>query len=137
MDWKECNEKKLVKKIGPDQPLIDSLKETSNNKAKSAAMLNLTETTSSSILSLYYDSLRELLEAIAIKNGFKIYNHECYSCFLKEVLKKVKISEEYDSIRKLRNSLNYYGKKLSLDEAKTTINDIKKLINLCKEMLKP
>jgi len=136
MDWEECNKKKLIRKIHVDEGLIYSLTECSKDKSFSASLLNLNERTSSSIIILYYDSLRELLEALAIKNQYKIYNHECYVYFLKEILKEEKFSEIYDRIRKVRNSLIYYGRKLSLEETETIIKDIKLLIEKFKKLLK-
>jgi hypothetical protein len=136
MDWKECNEKRLVKKISVDLELVNSLKQTSKDKFASASLLELNETTASSIITLYYDSLRELLEAIAIMQGYKIYNHDCYSCFLAEILSEKDLSDRFDPIRKLRNSINYYGKRLSLEEAKTIIDDIKESIKKSKDILK-
>lgn len=134
MDWKECVEKRLAKKIHVDAALIISLKETSKNKSISASSLEISEVTASSIITLYYDSLRELLEALAVKHGYKIYNHECYACFLKSVLDQEEIADVYDRIRKTRNAINYYGRKISVEEAKTTVADIKNLIDQCKKL---
>ncbi|MBS3102603.1 hypothetical protein J4458_04095 [Candidatus Woesearchaeota archaeon] len=135
MDWKECVERRLAKKIHADIALINSLKETSKNKSISAASLEISEVTSSSVITLCYDSLRELLEALAIKHCYKIYNHECYTCFLKSVLSEEEIADAYDRIRKIRNAINYYGRKISIEEAEATIGEIKNLINLCKRLL--
>jgi len=135
MDWKECNEKRLVKKIMADFDLINSLSESSNKKYKSASLLTLNDITYSSVISLYYDSLREILEAITIGKGYKIYNHECYGCFLKELLQLKELAEDFDSARKIRNGMNYYGQKISLPEARIVIADMKKLIEKCRGML--
>jgi hypothetical protein len=136
MDWEECMKKRIVKKINIDEELINSLIQTSKNKSISGGLLDLNETTSCSIISLYYDSLRELLEALSVKNGYKIYNHEGYTYFLKEVLHKEKVSNAFDGIRKIRNGINYYGKQYPLSDSKIIIKDIKELINKCKLLLK-
>lgn len=75
MDWEECNERGLVKGVSIDNDLVESLKTSSKKRLSSAHMLAINSTTASSVVSLCYESLRELLEALAIKNGFKIYNH--------------------------------------------------------------
>ena len=136
MDWEECNKKRLVRKMHVDVELIRSLIKCSDDKFFSASLLNFNKKTCSSIIVLYYDSLRELLEALAIKNKYKIYNHECYVSFLKEVLMEERFSEIYNKIRKVRNSLNYYGKNISLEETEIIIKDIKLLIKRCKKLLK-
>ncbi|MFH1365714.1 MAG: hypothetical protein ABIH28_03965 [archaeon] len=127
MDFDECLKKKIAKKVEEDKGLIASLIKTSQNKLYSEKKLELNDVTSSSKISLLYDSLRELLEALAIKNGYKIYNHECYTHFLKEILKESSKGDEFDELRKIRNSINYYAKDISVEEAKDVLERIRKL----------
>lgn len=127
MDWKECKDKRLVKDISLDKNLIYSLVDSSRKKLESNERLDLDDTTASSKVSLAYDSLREILEALAIRKGFKVYNHECFSCFLHEVCNERFFAGEFDKFRKIRNQINYYGKDLSPKEAKLIIIGILKL----------
>jgi hypothetical protein len=127
MDWRECNQKRIIKEVSIDLDLIESLKKTSENKLISGEKLELSEITSSSKIILVYDSLREILEALALGNKFKIYNHECYVAFLKEILNKSEIGEEFNELRKIRNDINYYGKEIDVINAKWIINRIKNL----------
>lgn len=127
MDWEECCNKRIAKSIKPDVDIINSLTKSSENKLESESKLIMSDVTASSKLSLAYDSLRELLEALVIKNGYKIYNHECYSAFLKEILEKSDKGDEFDDIRKIRNAVNYYGKHISTEEANEIIISIKNL----------
>jgi hypothetical protein len=133
MDWEECNLKKLVKKVMPDVNLIESLKKSSQKKIESSNRLKIDEVTSSSILSICYESLRELLEALSLSKGFKIYNHECYAAFLKEIMQAEKLSILFDRFRKLRNRINYYGKEISPADAKQVKEEIIDLINKIKK----
>ena len=134
MDWKECNDNKLVKNVSVDHNLIASLLKSADKKLKSQSMLPLDETTASSKVTLTYDALREYLEAVSIENSFKIYNHECYCSFLKEVLDKSELGDQFNEFRKVRNSINYYGKDISIDEAKPLIKDMIEFIGKLKEL---
>ncbi len=127
MDFDECIKKRIAKEVKEDKELISSLIKTSQNKLDSEKKLELSEVTSGSKISLLYDSLRELLEALAIKNGYKIYNHECYTYFLKEILNESIKGAEFDELRKIRNSINYYAKDISVEEAKEVLERIRKL----------
>ena len=80
--------------------------------------------TAVTIVSIYYDALREILEALAIKNNLKIYNHDCFCAFLKEILKDSNLGEDFDRFRQIRNKINYYGKAVSKAEAKELIEDM-------------
>ena len=128
MDWEECCNKRIVKSVKLDADMMDSLTKSSENKLESESKLIMSDVTASSKLSLAYDSLRELLEALAIKNGYKIYNHECYSAFLKEIIGESSKGDEFDDIRKVRNAVNYYGKYITTEEANEIITMIKNLI---------
>ena len=124
MDWQECKDKKLVKSVSIDESLINSLVKSGENKLKTNKRIELDETTASTKVSIVYESLREVLEALAMKKGFKIYNHECFCSFLDEVLKDKTYSLKFDKFRKLRNQINYYGKETSTREAKIIIKEI-------------
>lgn len=127
MDFNGCLKKRIAKEVQEDKELIVSLIKTSQNKFDSENKLELNEITSSSKISLSYDSLRELLESLAIKNGYKIYNHECYTYFLKEILNESIKGDEFDELRKIRNKINYYAKDISVEESKEIIGRIRKL----------
>ena len=128
LDWAGCNKKGMVKKISPDNNLILSLLDSSSKKLKVQDILPLNKLTSSSKISLAYDGLRILLEALSIKKGFKIYNHECYTAFLIEILNESTLAESFDKIRKLRNAINYYGKDFLPEESSDIVSEIKSLI---------
>jgi len=127
MDWEDCCNKRIAKSVKPDVEMIKSLTKSSKNKLESESKLNMNDVTASSKLSLAYDSLRELLEALTLNNGYKVYNHECYSAFLKEIIKESYTADEFDDIRKIRNAVNYYGKEISVEEANEIITKIKNL----------
>lgn len=122
MDFISCARNRLIKQIIPDNNLIISLIQSSDKKLKSQKKLELDDDTASSKISLAYDALRELLEALAISKGYKIYNHECYTAFLKEILKESDLGDQFDKFRRIRNDINYYGKDVTAHEAKQIID---------------
>ena len=133
MDWEECKSKKVVKETKVDKNLILSLIKGSDRKMKTNEMTPLNKDSASTKVCIIYDSLREILEAVSLKKGFKVYNHECYTGFLKDVLVLEKEWLDFDRFRRIRNSINYYGKDISIEEAKNIINEIIKLRKLLKE----
>ncbi len=125
IDWQDCSRKRIAKSVNPDLEMIKALVKTSENKWISQELLPLNQSTAASKISLAYDSLRELLEVLALKKGFKVYNHECYTAFLKEVILESEKADNFDDLRKLRNKINYYGKDINEKEAIETIKRIK------------
>jgi len=126
MDWRECIEKEIVKEASTNTHKIRSLKEIASLKRKSAN--TLPKEHHISIITLLYDSLRETLEATALGKGYKIYNHECYKAFLQEILNEEYSAQQFDMIRKVRNGINYYGRKVQPEEAQEIITTIQQLI---------
>lgn len=126
MDWRECIEKDIVKETSTNTHKIRSLKEIASLKRKSAN--TLPQEHHISIITLLYDSLRETLEATALEKGYKIYNHECYRAFLQEILNEGHSAQQFDMIRKVRNGINYYGRKVRPEEAQEIITTIQQLI---------
>lgn len=127
MDWKSCCKQRIVKPVHADEALCSSLFSSSKDKMVSQEQLVLTEVTASSKISLAYDALRELLEMLALQQGYKIYNHECYTAFLKEILQKSPWGDEFDELRRIRNAINYYGKAVLPEEAREVILRMKRL----------
>jgi hypothetical protein len=136
LDWKSCCDTLYAKSVKPDKGLIDSLLKTSENKMASQKRLQLDDVTASSKISLAYDCLRELLEALALRSGYKIYNHECFVSFLKEIIKEDQKGDDFDRIRKVRNAINYYGKDITSSEAIELIRDIENLAQWARKRVK-
>lgn len=135
MDWTSCMNKDLAKKAKPDTNLLMSLKKSSAKKLESESMLPLNDTTAASKISLAYDALREVLESLALKNGYKIYNHECYTAFLKEIMAESAIADKYDKFRKIRNAINYYGKDITSGEAEPLLEEMHELTGKINHLL--
>jgi uncharacterized protein (UPF0332 family) len=127
MDWKTCTNTKQAKPINPDHELANALEKTSINKSLASHELKLRTETAAAKISLSYDAVRELLEAIALRKGFKIYNHICYTALLKELLNQTAFGEEFDELRKIRNDINYYGKEVSTEEAQSLLQQCEAL----------
>ncbi len=77
----------------------------------------------SAYVSLSYDSLREVLEAICISRGYKVLSHVCISELLMDLLKDFDYSE-FDRLRYTRNRVNYYGIKVEFNQGREIINKI-------------
>jgi len=130
LDWLSCKKQGLVKETKEDKNKIASLIRIAEEKIKASNSLSSLHYYSK--ISLLYDAIRTYLECISAKEGYKIYNHECYTFFLKEILKKDLIAEEFDKYRKIRNGINYYGKEISKEESEKIIKDMNHFINKIK-----
>ena len=131
MDWKECLGNRIIKPVKEDKNLIRSTRAIAKIKIESAEALPPHLYIGK--ICLLYDALREYLECAALEKGYKIYNHECYVAFLKEVLNLSREGDLFDKLRKIRNGINYYGLSVTEEEALEVIRELKELISKFKQ----
>lgn len=131
MDLDECFRKGLIKKTKIDRELISSLIEMSGIKETTVKTANINKLNISAYVSLAYDSLRETLEALCILKGFKVLSHICMGELLKDILDDFDY-DDFDRLRWIRNSINYYGQKVEFERGKVIIG---KIFNIKKKIL--
>ncbi len=112
--WNSCLERRIVKREQPDIALVKSLRELAIRRETAYNILPMEHTETR--VTLLYDVLRLLLEAVTIEHGFRIYNHECYAAFLQHI-GLAQLALAFDRARIIRNDINYYGMSLSIAEA--------------------
>lgn len=132
MTFKRFIEEGKVRKAKLDLQLVKSLIKTSEKHTKVAKMLEINNITKETVFVMYYEVLRELIEAMAMKDGYKVYSHEAFTFYLREKYNEV-AANKFDRYRKLRNGVNYYGKEIPVDDVKMSVKEIKKLINEIKD----
>ena len=132
MDLNECFKKGLIRRIRGDKGLIKSLIEMANIKEITVKTAKVNEQNISAYVSLAYDSLREILEAICLSLNYKVLSHICVGELLKDKLKDFDY-EEFDRLRYIRNSINYYGVKIEFEQGKEII---KKLFVMKSQLIK-
>ncbi|HUS50454.1 MAG TPA: hypothetical protein VMZ91_09835 [Candidatus Paceibacterota bacterium] len=128
LSWKEYLKRGIIRKASIDKNLIKSLIELGEEGLEFFKNKEISERNSGIIFKNYYDSLREVCEAVAISKEYKIYQHEAITLFLREILEEEEISFKFDRFRVLRNSIHYYGKTISKEETIKAILDIKDII---------
>ena len=123
MDLEDCYRKKLIKRTRIDPELIESLIEMSKIKEGAVDNADIDEINISAYVSMAYDSLREALEAICIYHGYKVLSHLCIAELLRTLVEDFDYSE-FDRVRYIRNSINYYGIKVEFEQGKEIIKKI-------------
>ncbi|MBI4020237.1 MAG: hypothetical protein HY367_02810 [Candidatus Aenigmarchaeota archaeon] len=122
MDIDECFRKGLIKRARPDEELVKSLVEMAGIKETAVNTASVNELNISAYVSLAYDALREVLEAICISKGYKVLSHICIGELLKRELEDS--YAEFDRLRYIRNGINYYGVKVEFGQGREIITKI-------------
>ena len=134
MKFEDFIKNRQIKNTIKDMQLAKSLLSTAEQDLKFFKTLPINNISARKIVSNYYDILRSTLEALASLEGYKVYSHEAFTYYLKENVEG-DTSRKFERLRKIRNSINYYGKEISAEEAKELVNEILALIDRIKSML--
>lgn len=118
-----------IRRASPDKALIKSLVITAKKDLDFLNELEINEKSSRKIMVGYYDVLRSILEAVSSLNGYKIYSHEAFTYFLNEKGEEL-LAIKFDRFRIIRNSINYYGQDISVEETKENTEEIKNMIEV-------
>ena len=127
MKFSDFIKRKEVRKAEFDPELFKSIVKTTELDLIFLEKVKIDEYSARKIMSNYYDVLRSLLEAMALRDGYKVYSHEAFTFYLREK-EENEISLKFDRFRKKRNAINYYGESVSIEEVKEYSEEMKKII---------
>lgn len=99
----------------------------SENNFNTSKKIEITEVSSSAVFGIVYESIREIVEAICLLEGLKVYSHEAFTKYLEKIGEHA-IAAKFDRLRKLRNGANYYGKSVPVEvtnNAKKQVSDMR------------
>ena len=90
--------------------------------------IELTNESSEIIFRELYECLRQAIEAIGYRRGYKFENHESIKSFVFEMLGNKSLANDFDRYRKIRHGINYYGETVSVETTAKAIEDIPRYI---------
>ena len=123
MELNECFRKGFIKKTRMNLSLINSLMEMSDIAEDAVNNAKIDGKNISAYVSMAYESLREILEAICISREYHVISHLCLGELLKTLIDDFDYAE-FDRMRYARNGVNYYGTKIEFDQGKEMIGKI-------------
>src|SRR3989338_6637987 len=113
-----------VRRASRDEQLAKTLLKETVIDMEFFGDLEINENSARKLVSNYFDFLRSILEAMAALDGYKIYNHEAFTYYLKKK-KEDAAAIKFDRFRQIRNGINYRGSDIDVNEAKEIIDSIK------------
>jgi hypothetical protein len=126
-----------VKKTIIDRNIAKSLLEQAMRRLAYVDAETITEDNCDFILEQYYEAMRTLADAVLALNGYKSYSHEASIAFLeKDKDFSPMLLEGFDRLRRLRHGIRYYGKRVSMAEAKDARELARVIVPKLKEKIK-
>ncbi|MFH1511456.1 MAG: hypothetical protein ABIF10_07225, partial [Candidatus Woesearchaeota archaeon] len=90
--------------------------------------LKLDSSNASVIFRELYECLRQAMEAVGYRKGYKFENHESLRVFAEEILQNSQLAKDFDRYRRIKNGINYYGDSVSVETTAKAILDMQKYI---------
>jgi len=134
LDLEDCFRKKLIRKVSINIKLILSLIEMAEKREENIKDTEISSKNVETYISVAYESLRMILEAICISKGYKVTNHVCIGELLNRELYKFSI-EDFNRFRYIRNGINYYGTTIELKRGEKIIQKILDMKNTLQKLI--
>lgn len=116
--FEECVQQGMVQRRKPNVARAESICEGVEKRRKFLEKyVPLNEETIIQSIEERYDIIRELLEAILCKKGFKSYSHEAVIAYFPLCGYTHEQTKFLDTLREIRNGTKYYGKTVPLEYA--------------------
>ncbi len=119
-----------VRKIKPDENEGASLLNDATLRYEYFSIMDVTDKNAKFVFENLYESLREILDSILLRQGYRSYSHQASIVYAKG---KLILSERdaviLDELRELRNRSKYYGQSISAAFAADKISEAKRLFN--------
>ena len=120
-----------------DEILAKALIKSSEKGERYAKNQAITEESAEHIVADVYDAIRELIEAKLSLLGYKSYSHEATISFLKKFQDFNESDITFlDNLRKTRNSIKYYGREATIEDAEKTLNFMNSILPKLKKLIK-
>lgn len=135
MEWNECK-KDFIRYIEIDKEKIKSIIKLVDARINFINSINADKNNVSFIVENYYESIKELLVALLLKNGLKSSNHQCLITYFYKNYQNYEY--EANVILKMsyvRNRLEYYGEPVDFEFYNKYKEDFLRIINILKTLI--
>lgn len=133
MDFENCIKNGFVKKVKPDKKIVKKIYNLASKKLAVQSFIPLNNDHSEIKFILFFDSLTQFIDAIALENGYQINSIECYSLFMNEVLKEKIISKRIESLVETYKSMKFRGNSIDVSTFNEHVSNLMELISFIGE----
>lgn len=128
--WQECINTNATRIRTPDTQKAQSLTKIANQRQEFLLSTPLSQKNANFIFEGLYSCLIEHLHAHLLKQGYHVLNHICLGYYLRDILSRADLYEQFTTLRVRRNNLIYYGKQMPFEVAQESTRISKTLINI-------
>ena len=133
MDFKEHLAKGFVEKVKTDKKTAHAVYKLASKKLLVQSFVPMDKDHIEVRFTLFFDSLTQFLDSLALEKGYRILTVDAYYAFMKDVLKETVLSKRFDKLVDAYKLMKYEGKLLTKNEFEDHVANLMELLSFIGE----
>lgn len=129
MEFKDCLKKGFVEKVKPDKKAANAIYKLASKKLFVQSTIPIDKDHLDVKFSLFFHSLTQFLDSIALQEGYKILTLDAYVAFMRGVLKETILSKRFAILVERYKSMKHEGKHLNQEEFENYLSNLMELLS--------
>lgn len=133
MNFQDCIKKGFVQKVRPDKKTAHAVYKLASKKLFVQSSVPIDKDHLEVKFSLFFHSLTQFLDSLALQEGYKILTLDAYVSFMKDVLKESILSNRFSQIVETYKLIKHEGKTLTEEEFESQLANLMELLSFIGE----
>lgn len=131
--FKECLAKGFVQKVKKDKKTAQAVYKIASKKLFVQSSIPIDKDHLEVKFSLFFHSLTQFLDSLALQEGYKILTLDSYVAFMKDILKETILSKRFTSLVETYKQIKHEGKHLDKEEFENHLANLMELLSFIGE----
>lgn len=133
MNFKEYLSKGFVQKVKPDKKTAHAVYKLASKKLFVQSNVPIDKDHLEVKFSLFFHSLTQFLDSLALQEGYKILTLDAYVAFMKDILKETILSKRFAHLVETYKLMKHEGKHLEKEEFENHLANLMELLSFIGE----
>lgn len=133
MNFKEHLANGFVEKVKTDKKTAHAVYKLASKKLLVQSFVPMDKDHIEVRFTLFFDSLTQFLDSLALEKGYRILTVDAYYAFMKDILKETVLSKRFDKLVDAYKLMKYEGKLLTKNEFEDHVANLMELLSFIGE----
>lgn len=133
MNFKEYLAKGFIENVKVNKKIAHAVYKLASKKLLVQSFVPIDKDHIEVRFTLFFDSLTQFLDSLALENGYRILTVDAYSVFMKEILKENILSKRFVKLVEAYKLMKYEGNLLTKEEFEDHVANLMELLSFIGE----
>lgn len=129
MEFKDCIKKGFVEKVKSNKKAAYSIYKLASKKLFVQSTISIDKDHLEVKFSLFFHSLTQFLDSLALQKGYKILTLDAYVSFMKEILGETILSKRFAILVEEYKEMKHEGKTMNQEEFENYLSNLMELLS--------